>query len=92
MATRDPASPPHTVGFAIPVDTVRRVVTQLIRYGRVQRPTLGLQVADDQIMRSIEAQLNTQLEGVMVTEVGQGCGGQLEGVIVTPLTHLPMHR
>ena len=30
------------IGFAIPVDTVRRVVNQLIRYGRVVRPTLGI--------------------------------------------------
>ena len=36
------------IGFAIPVDTVRRVVTQLIRHGRVVRPTLGVNVADDQ--------------------------------------------
>ncbi len=27
------------IGFAIPSDTVRRVVNQLIRYGRVVRPT-----------------------------------------------------
>ena len=35
------------VGFAIPVDTVRWVVTDLIAYGRVQRPTIGVQVAPD---------------------------------------------
>ena len=57
------------IGFAIPVDTVRRVVTQLIRYGRVQRPSLGVQVADDQIMRSIERQINAELQGVMITEI-----------------------
>ncbi len=32
------------VGFAIPVDTVRRVVDQLIRYGRVVRPVLGVRL------------------------------------------------
>jgi S1-C subfamily serine protease len=30
------------IGFAIPVDTVRRVVNEIIRYGRVVRPTLGI--------------------------------------------------
>ena len=30
------------VGFAIPSDTVRRVVNQLVRHGRVIRPSLGL--------------------------------------------------
>lgn len=59
------------IGFAIPVDTVRRVVTQLIRYGRVQRPSLGVQVADDQIMRNIERQINAKLKGVMITEINQ---------------------
>lgn len=56
------------IGFAIPVDTVRRVVTQIVRYGRVQRPSLGVQVADDQIMRNIEQQIGMSLNGVMVTE------------------------
>jgi S1-C subfamily serine protease len=32
------------VGFAIPVDTVARVVPQLISSGRVLRPSLGVQV------------------------------------------------
>ena len=35
------------IGFAIPVDTVRRVVNQIIRYGRVNRATLGINVLDD---------------------------------------------
>lgn len=30
------------VGFAIPVSTIRRIVTQLIRNGKVVRPTIGI--------------------------------------------------
>lgn len=30
------------VGFAIPVDTVRRVVNQIIRYGRVRKAGIGV--------------------------------------------------
>ena len=30
------------VGFAVPVNTIRRVVPQLIQYGRVQRASLGI--------------------------------------------------
>lgn len=60
------------IGFAIPVDTVRRVVNQIIRYGRVVRPTLGINVADDRIVRSIETQLGRQLDGVLVAEVLPG--------------------
>lgn len=57
------------IGFAIPVDTVRRVVNQIIRYGRVVRPTLGIHVTDDRIVRSIETQLGRSLDGVLVAEV-----------------------
>merc|ERR1711862_501502 len=60
------------IGFAIPVDTVRRVVNQIIRYGHVLRPTVGINVADDRIVRSIEAQLGQKLEGVLVAEVVPG--------------------
>jgi S1-C subfamily serine protease len=58
------------IGFAIPVDTVRRVVNQLIRYGKVVRPTLGVQVVDDRIAKIIARQLKrTSLGGVLVAEV-----------------------
>merc|ERR1719235_44200 len=60
------------IGFAIPVDTVRRIVTQLIRYGRVVRPSLGVQVADDSLMANIERSIGTKLQGVMVTETTPG--------------------
>merc|ERR1712146_84045 len=58
------------IGFAIPVDTVRRIVTQLIRYGRVTKPSLGIQVADDQITQGISQPLRVDIQGVMVVEVG----------------------
>lgn len=32
------------IGFAVPSDTVRRVVNQLIRHGRVIRPSLGITI------------------------------------------------
>jgi S1-C subfamily serine protease len=35
------------VGFAVPVDTVTRIVPQLIRFGREVRPVLGVEVAQD---------------------------------------------
>lgn len=39
------------IGFAVPVDTVRRVVPQLIEHGRVIRPTLGVRIAPEHISR-----------------------------------------
>lgn len=41
------------IGFAVPSDTVRRVVNQIIRYGRASRPSLGAHVADDQLAASL---------------------------------------
>ncbi|OGR57824.1 MAG: 2-alkenal reductase [Elusimicrobia bacterium GWA2_69_24] len=35
------------VGFAVPVDTVRRIVPQLISKGKVTRPGMGISVAED---------------------------------------------
>lgn len=35
------------IGFAIPVDTVRRYVPELIQYGRLIQPTLGITIARD---------------------------------------------
>lgn len=32
------------VGFAIPIDAIRKAVPQLIEYGRIIRPTLNLTV------------------------------------------------
>lgn len=37
------------IGFAIPVDDVNRVVTELIQQGKVNRPSLGVRLASDQI-------------------------------------------
>ena len=57
------------IGFAVPVDTVRRVVNQIIMYGKVVKPTLGISIVDDRLVRSIESQLGTPLNGVLVAEV-----------------------
>merc|ERR1719215_2248848 len=66
-----PAGASAGIGFAIPVDTVRRVVNQIIRYGRVQRPTLGVQIAEDQLLRNIADRLGRKLEGVLVLSVAE---------------------
>ncbi len=41
------------IGFAIPVDEVNRVVPQLIKNGKVERPGLGVQVAHDQLAHEL---------------------------------------
>jgi S1-C subfamily serine protease len=54
------------IGFAIPVDEVNRIVTQLIRHGRVVRPSLGVALAPDQLTRRLG------IEGVLVMRVEPG--------------------
>ncbi len=62
------------VGFAIPVDTVRWVVSDLIAYGRLERPTLGVQVAPDAWARELG------LRGALVARVVPGSSAERAGV------------
>jgi S1-C subfamily serine protease len=51
------------IGFAIPVDDVRRIVPELIRHGKVTQPDLGLTVAADKLARDLG------VEGALVVSV-----------------------
>ena len=62
------------VGFAIPVDTVNWVVPQLIAHGRVQRPTMGVELASDHIAR------RSGIEGAVVTKVIEGSSADRAGI------------
>jgi S1-C subfamily serine protease len=48
-AIRSPSGGSVGIGFAVPVDTVNRVVTQLIRFRKVERAGLGVNLHDDHI-------------------------------------------
>ncbi|HJL14746.1 MAG TPA: trypsin-like peptidase domain-containing protein [Sandaracinaceae bacterium LLY-WYZ-13_1] len=45
-AIYSPSGASAGIGFAVPVDTIARIVPQLIAHGRVIRPALGVQLAD----------------------------------------------
>ncbi len=65
------------IGFAVPVDTVNRVVPQLIAEGEIVHPGLGIEIHSDQMARQF------QINGVVVSEVPEdSAGGQagLEGM------------
>jgi S1-C subfamily serine protease len=65
------------IGFAVPADTINRVVPELIRTGRYIRPTLGLELDED---------TNTQLErafdlqGIVVLRVKPGSPAAVAGL------------
>ncbi len=72
------------VGFAVPVDTVNRVVPQLVARGKYVRPALGVEV-DEALNRVITQRLGT--EGVAVLRVTPGSGAAsagLQGVQTQP--------
>ena len=60
-------------------------MNQIIRYGRVVRPTIGVNVADDRVLRSIEMQLRKKLNGVLIVEVLAGSPAQISGLKATEL-------
>ncbi len=62
-AIYSPSGASAGIGFAIPVDTVNRVVPELIRHGKVVRPGLGFSAAEDQIAAKLG------LKGVLVVDV-----------------------
>ena len=68
------------VGFAIPVDTVRRVVNQIIRFGPGARPTLGINVLDDALRDRLGANLRQRLDGALVVEVIVGSPAERAGL------------
>ncbi len=65
------------VGFAVPVDTVNRIVPQLIQYGKVIRPGLGIQPAEDYLAREIG------VEGVLVVDVDPRGAAASAGILPT---------
>lgn len=50
-AIYSPSGASAGIGFAIPVNTVREVVPQLISYGRILRPIIGVELASDRWSR-----------------------------------------
>jgi len=65
------------IGFAVPVDTVNRVVPQLISKGRYIRPGLGIEM-DEGINRRLVDVL--QVEGVFVLRVQPGSAAEQSGL------------
>jgi S1-C subfamily serine protease len=71
------------IGFAVPVDTVNRVIPRLIRFGRYVRPTLGVSI-DDDISAALLGGLG--IEGVLVLRVASGSPAALAGLRPTQTT------
>jgi S1-C subfamily serine protease len=65
------------IGFAVPVDTINRVVPELIANGRYAPPSLGIEV-DDTLSRAIARRFGVQ--GAAILRVRQGSTGDRAGL------------
>jgi len=76
-AIYSPSGASAGIGFAVPVDTVNRVVPQLIRDGRYIRPVLGIEF-DDRINRRLGERVG--VDGVFVLSVEPGSAAEQAGL------------
>lgn len=68
-AIYSPSGASAGIGFSIPADAVRWVVPELIKYGRIKRPSMG-----------IEARSFRNVEGVVVYAVIEGSAAERAGI------------
>jgi S1-C subfamily serine protease len=71
------------IGFAVPVDTVNRVVPRLIGYGRYVRPTIGISANDEWSRRLLPEAAKA---GVVVLEVEPGSPADRAGLKSAQMT------
>ena len=73
-AIYSPSGASAGIGFAIPVNTVKEVVPQLISYGRVLRPIIGVELASDRWVRRY------RINGLPVVRVYPGLPADRAGI------------
>jgi S1-C subfamily serine protease len=62
------------VGFAVPVDTVNRIVPELIKYGKLIRPGLGVSLVPDAMAK------RWGVKGLIIGKVSRGSGAEQAGL------------
>jgi S1-C subfamily serine protease len=88
------------VGFAVPVDTVNAIVPQLLKYGRLIRPGLGISIVTDQFaaQQGIDGVVilgvtpGGAAEKAGLTGIQQGPGGNRLGDIIVKIEDVEVHR
>lgn len=73
-AIYSPAGQSAGIGFAVPVETVNRVVTDILRHGRDVRPGLGVTLANPSVLRRLG------VEGLLIINVQPGSGAAAAGL------------
>lgn len=62
------------IGFSIPVDAVNWVVPELIKHGKILRPTLGIEIAPARYVERLG------YEGLLIMNVFKGSGAEAAGL------------
>jgi S1-C subfamily serine protease len=73
-AIYSPSGSSAGIGFAVPVDTINSVVPQLLKYGKVTRPALGINILSDQIAAQYK------IDGVVILQVMPGGSADQAGI------------
>ena len=81
-AIYSPSGASAGVGFALPVDNVKGIVEQIIQFGRVTRPVLGLVLAPDGALQQLIGE-NGRNAGVLVLGVPEGGPAARAGIVGT---------
>jgi S1-C subfamily serine protease len=66
------------IGFAVPIDTVNRIISQLITYGKVIQPGLGIDPFEDSVARQVGID-----EGALVRDVDRRGAAAAAGLLPT---------
>ena len=73
-AIYSPSGASAGIGFSIPVDAVSWVIPELIAYGKIKRPSLGVELARQQITERLG------IEGALIIDVIRNSGAEKAGV------------
>ena len=73
-AIYSPSGSSAGIGFAVPVDTVNRIVPQIIKYGRAIKPVVGIQLLPDAMARQ------QRIDGIVIRGVAPGSGAEAAGL------------
>lgn len=84
VAIFSPSGASAGIGFAIPVDTVNRVVPNLIRNGRFKQPIVGIS-ANDTANRLIVKELG--IKGVLILSVSPNSPAAKAGLVASQLVN-----
>src|SRR5207244_6073002 len=87
------------VGFAIPIDTVKEVVTQLIRRGRLAWPDIGIVYVEDRVARALGVRSGVLIAGVRGAAAEAGLrptkrtlGGIVLGDVIVAIDGQPVRQ